>query len=423
MTELHVYMGSSRVGVLDGSDPRGLSFAYDRPWIEDPRATPISLSLPKRLGSYRHAELAPYLWGLLPDNERVLQRWARDYQCSATNVFALLENVGTDVAGAAQYVHPGVDPEESETPTLEPVSDQMIADLLREVRKDATAWHSGSRQHWSLAGAQAKIALAYDPNEDIWSIPRGSAPTTHILKPAIEGLVNHDLNEHLCLATARELGLRSATSRINTFGDERALVVERYDRQMMSDGRIIRIHQEDLCQALGVHPERKYESDGGPGIGDMTSIVRQNANDPAEVERLCTAVAYNWLVLGTDAHAKNYSLLLSGQQVRLAPLYDIASAAPSALYAPKAKLAQKIGGEYRASWVKRRHLERMAEVANLDAYDFIARIVDLAADLPDAMTRAIEFSDLTESEREVAESMHKIIGRWVASCATTLTKP
>lgn len=419
MTELHVYMGSSRVGVLDGSDPRSLSFTYDEPWIEDPKATPLSVSLPKRLGVYRHAELVPYLWGLLPDNERVLARWARDYQCSASNVFALLENVGTDVAGAAQYVPADVDPEESRPPTFERVNDDKIADLLREVREDATAWHSDSRQHWSLAGAQAKIALAYDKDAE-WSIPRGSAPTTHILKPAIEGLTDHDLNEHICLATAGQLGMHAASSRISNFGDERALVVERYDRQEMPDGRIVRIHQEDLCQALGVHPDRKYESDGGPGIKDMTNLLRQSANELAEVERLCMAVAYNWLVLGTDAHAKNYSLLLSGQQVRVAPLYDIASAAPSARYAPKAKLAQKIGGEYRAGHVSRRHLERVALTARLDADVFIARVADMAAGLPEAMSRAIDSSDLTDSERKAAATMHETITQWTAWCGDTL---
>lgn len=421
MAELHVHMGGSRVGVLDGSDPRSLSFTYDEQWVEDPMGTPLSVSLPKRRGAYRHAAISPYLWGLLPDNERVLERWARDYRCSATNIFALLQNVGTDVAGAARYLPPDRDPDEQATAGFERLSDEDVAALLREVRSDATAWHSSSRQHWSLAGAQAKIALAH-AGDAAWSLPRGSAPTTHILKPAIAGLDDHDLNEHLCLATAAQLGMRTATSRICTFGNERALVVERYDRRVDAKGRVVRIHQEDLCQALGVHPDRKYQSDGGPGIEDMIDLVRQNTDDLEEVDRLCAAVAYNWLVLGTDAHAKNYSLLLSGQQVRLAPLYDIASAAPSTLHAPKAKLAQKIGGEYRAGMVQRRHLVRVAEAAKLQPDAFVDRITDLAARLPAAMGAAIEGSDLTGAERDAAAGIHEAIASWTSRCAAVLAE-
>ncbi len=382
VADLIVTMGHERVGRLDGSDPRSLVFTYDDAWVEDPRATPLSVSLPVRPGPYGHAALVPYLWGLLPDNERVLARWARDYQCSANDVFALLGNVGADVAGAARYLpDEGANPE-ADGRSSDPLSTEDVEELLRQVREDATAWHAGSDRRWSLAGVQAKIALAYDERSARWVLPHGSAPTTHILKPAIDGLDDHDVNEHLCLATAGRLGLQVAETTISTFGEERALVVRRYDRVAGPDGSFTRVHQEDFCQALGVHPSQKYQSDGGPGFADMVAIIRATTPGDDQVERLCLAVAYNWLVLGTDAHAKNCSLLLSGPQVRLAPLYDVASAAPSTDWAAKEKLAQKIGGEYVVGRIGRRHLERLAVDAGVDRDRFLASVGDLASGDP-----------------------------------------
>lgn len=148
------------------------------------------------------------------------------------------------------------------------------------------------------------------------------------MKPAIGGLDDFDINEHLCLAAARRMGLIAAKTSIRTFEAERALVVERFDRIIEDSGAVVRVHQEDLCQALSVHPDRKYEVDGGPGAEQLGRLIREVAGD-RDVARFFDALVYSWLVLATDGHAKNYSLLLSGHQVRLAPLYDVASASAS----------------------------------------------------------------------------------------------
>jgi len=211
---------------------------------------------------------------------------------------------------------------------VEPVSNDEVAALLRGLRRDSGAWHPNAQSGWSLAGAQPKLALAYDELTRGWAIPSGSRATTHILKPAIVGLDDHDLNEHLCLAAARALGLRAADSKVVRFGSEQALVVRRYDRPLI-DGVVVRVHQEDFCQALGVHPQRKYQSDGGPTVDDLVGVLGSAGSQRDDIGHLLRAVAYNWLILCTDAHAKNYSLLLSGRQVRLAPLYDLASAPPT----------------------------------------------------------------------------------------------
>jgi serine/threonine-protein kinase HipA len=229
------------------------------------------------------------------------------------------------------------------------------------LRTDASLWHPNARGRWSLAGAQAKIALAFDHINNSWVHPGGGAPTTHILKPALAGLDHHDLNEHLCLTAARLLGIPAATTIVRRFGTETVLVVERYDR-LRRDGTVRRIHQEDFCQALGIHPERKYQADGGPGVEDMANLLRDVTTGSAdnEVTALVRAVAYNWLILGTDAHAKNFSLLLSGPSVRFAPLYDVASAAPYGDHPRKLRMAQNIGGEYRPTAIEPRHWSRLA---------------------------------------------------------------
>lgn len=187
-TDLEIFMSGRKVGVLDGSDLRSLRISYDPSWGEDPSSTPLSVAMPIAAGAHSGAVVEPYLWGLLPDNDRVVQRWATDYQVSARNVVALLRHVGMDVAGAAQYVANGASPEEAEPGAIEPLGVSDVAALIREVRTDTAAWHPRRLPgRWSLAGAQGKLALAYDHTLDQWGVPTGSTPTTHILKPAVDG--------------------------------------------------------------------------------------------------------------------------------------------------------------------------------------------------------------------------------------------
>ena len=238
-------------------------------------------------------------------------------------------------------------------------------------------------------------------------------------KPAIGGLDDYDINEHLCLTAARRAGLIAATTSIRTFGDERALVVERYDRIVDDSGAVVRVHQEDLCQALSVHPDRKYEVDGGPGAEQLGRLIREVAGD-RDAARFIDALAYNWLVLATGGHAKNYSLLLSGHQVRLAPLYDVASALPHLDHPRKARMAHKIGGEYRPSFIQRRHWERLARPLGLGSDEACARIMVLAKRLPDALADAAHESNLTVDEQRIADTIRDQMTSWAAERAREL---
>ena len=420
--ELDIWMGGARIGLLDGSDRRNLRLIYDDHWVEQSGSTPISVSMPLAGRSYSGQRVAAYLWGLLPDNDRVLERWASAYQCSATDVFGLLRALGNDVAGAAQYVTPGAPAEETTLGQIDPLTEIEVAEILRGLRADATAWHPNTRGRWSLAGAQAKLALAHDELTGTWGIPSGASPTTHILKPAIAGLAGHDLNEHLCLAAAGRLGLRVAQSRVLRFGEESALVVARFDR-IWRDGAIMRIHQEDCCQALGVHPARKYQVEGGPSIEDIAGLLRdvEIGGADADVDALVRAAAFNWLVLGTDAHGKNYSLLLSGRQARLAPLYDLASAAPYGEHPKRLKLAQKVGGEYRPAFIARRHWEQLAITVGVDAERLCVNITEMAVCLPDALNEAIGAAGDAVGGSDGAQKLLDSVAAWAEICRRAMS--
>lgn len=386
---LVVVMGGRVAGVV--TQRAGLlELTYDDAWRDDPAATPLSSSLPLAARVHGDARVRPFLWGLLPDSDQVLERWARSYQVSPQNPFALLRHVGEDCAGAAQFVEPErVEAIIAGDGGVEWLDDAGIADRIRTLRSDPTAWHAATTGQFSLAGAQAKTALHHDPATGRWGDPWGAVPTTHIVKPAVTGFDDHDLNEHICLEAARVLGLRAAESGVTGFGDERAIVIERYDRARLPGRAVVRVHQEDLCQALGVPPTRKYENEGGPMASDIAGVLRRevrprSAADDA-VQALTDALAFNWIVAGTDAHAKNYSLLLAGRTVRLAPLYDLASALPyDDMYLPKLRLAMRVGGEYRVERIARRHWERLAAEVGVDAQVLVARVDDLARRAPDA---------------------------------------
>jgi serine/threonine-protein kinase HipA len=417
MSELAIWMNGQRVGALDGTDRDRLRVTYDTEWLDHPDATPLSLSMPLGDADHEGDRVRAYLWGLFPDNERLLERWARTYDCSASDVFGLLRGVGSDVTGAARYLPPDRGP--SLEGAIEPLTDSDVAELLREAAADRAPWHADLLGRWSLPGAQAKIALTRHPT-GAWGRPSGAEPTTHILKPAIAGLDHHGLNEHLCLAAAGRVGLRVAPTWIHRFEDQPTIVSERYDR-IRTDAGVLRVHQEDGCQALGVHPTRKYEADGGPTIEQLAGVIWDHVGERAQqdVMALVLAVAYNWLVLGTDAHAKNYSFLLSGPQVRLAPLYDIASAATYEL-PRKLKSAHKIGGEYRMHLIGRRHWERLARTVRVPADAAVERIAGMADALPDAFTDAATAVQLDADDQAAATKLRDAIAAWAAQCRSAL---
>ncbi|SFQ04198.1 serine/threonine-protein kinase HipA [Bradyrhizobium sp. Ghvi] len=387
--ELIALLDGKEVGRVHNAARARLTFVYNGDWRNAQEAYPLSLSLPLAAEEHGPSAVQAFLWGLLPDNERVLDRWAKKFQVSARNVFALISHVGEDCAGAVQFVTPErLDVLQSgAADKVEWLDEAAIANRLQTLREDHAAWRlPRDTGQFSLAGAQPKTALLLQKNQ--WGIPSGRIPTTHILKPPTGHFDGHAENEHICLMLGRNLGLPVAETKVMRFEKEIAIVIERYDRQL-SGNRIVRVHQEDICQARGTMPTQKYQSEGGPTPGDIIELLRTHSTDRVtDVDTFVEALAFNWLIAGTDAHGKNYSLLLaSGPTVRLAPLYDIASILPyDGVDLKKVKLAMKIGGEYKLNEISLRDWQRFAREARLDPDKVIAALASMAAQIADNTT-------------------------------------
>jgi serine/threonine-protein kinase HipA len=424
VTELCLLLGGEIAGTVTRLSNGKLTFRYDEAYVATGgAATPISVSMPTHISAHTDSQIAPWLWGLLPDNDAVLNRWAREFHVSAGSAFALLSTpVGEDCPGAVQLVPPDrlSTMEKPNLADVEWLSEAQIARRLRDLKRDSTAWlgadHAG---RFSLAGAQAKTALLRDGGR--WGDPQGATATSHILKPAIEGLDNHDLNEHLCLSAMRAAGLFAVRSSIERFEDQSAIVVARYDRRLQ-DGRQIRVHQEDMCQALGVHPVRKYQNEGGPGPRDVAALLRRAMTRLKAREATLSfldALVWNWVIAGTDAHAKNYSILLRGQQVRLAPFYDVASALPYAIPERKMRLAMKFGSGYLVNpasspW---RRLATDLQLPEDEIRDRAARLVTAA---PDAFSAAAADPAVRHLETALPERLTDLVAQRAARCARYL---
>lgn len=423
--ELVVLLGGREAGVVRQSHRGLLSFDYDEAYAADPASTPVSVSMPMSALHHDARRIRPYLAGLLPDSPEVLRRWGREFGVSAENPYALLAHVGLDVAGAVQLVPPDRIEEALEQGGVAPVDDDYIADRLRALRVDRSAWEpAGHRGRFSLAGTQAKFALAR-AWDGVWGLPHGRSATTHIFKPAMPGYEDQDLVEHVCLEAAGRLGLLAARSWVEQFGDERAFVTERYDRVVTPDGTR-RIHQEDLCQALSVHPNRKYEDEGGPGAVRVVELLREvmpSLPAAAAVDRFVAALALNWVILGPDAHAKNYSLLLDGPAARLAPLYDVTSVLPYADQhrAGRVELAMGIGGQRHATLVTARHWRELARRNRLDVDEVAAIGARIASAAPAAFGAAVAALPTAQSSSSVLHRLVERVTERSAVCVAYLT--
>lgn len=423
---LIVLLNSAPIGTLDQDRHGQLSFSYDEDYRHHRNATPLSLSMPLARREHGNNVVEPYLRGLLPDNENVLRRWGSRFAVPWNNPFAQLRNVGEDVAGAVQFVRESRIAEAMAPGAMELKDEGYIANRLRVLRGDPAAWDDiHSPGQFSLAGAQAKFALYRSPDGQ-WGLPTGRSATTHILKPPLEHLAHQEVNEHLCLRAAEYLGIRVAHSEVMQFGDERAIVVERYDREVRSDGSVQRVHQEDICQALAVYPARKYErEDGGPGAIKVIATLREHMSPsqsrPA-VETFCRALAYNWVIFGPDAHAKNYSLLLSGRDVRLAPLYDISSVAPypDRFDLPAMAMAMSINGKYRNNLITGDDWRAFARAADVSPDQVISWVYDVIANAPDALADVVRAQqgwiaklDMTHALADGVTANSRQLLRWV----------
>lgn len=416
MAKLAVIVNGESAGEVEQLEGGRLEFRYARSWQEHRHSYPLSLSMPLAKRVHGDAVIRPFMSGLLPDNDAVLERWARRFHVSARNPFALLTHMGEDCAGAVQFVPSDRTKDVRGSDELQVVwmsEDDIAQRLLDLVERQGTGRLPGDTGKFSLAGAQPKMALYY--NGEQWGIPAGATPTTHILKPPAQpDLDGFDINEHFCLTLAEQLGLTAVRSRLKVFRNQQAIVVERYDRLWHEDGRVVRVHQEDTCQALGVPPWIKYENEGGPGAASIVDLLVDHSSEPdSDVGAFIDALVLNWVIAGTDAHAKNYSILIAPDSIRLALLYDLKSALPYPKSFPfrEIKLAMRVDREYQLWKIRSRHWKGLATSCNLDPQPVLARVAELVADVPSAVER-------TAAALRAGGISHEVVGR----LETTITE-
>ncbi len=369
---LDVYLHQSLVGELVQDEHGNLGFQYDASWIQDKQAKPLSQSLPLSPEPFDRNACQPFFGGILPEADQ-RDTIAKNLGISNKNDFAMLEQIGGECAGAVTLL-PSGEPYPTSEYAYQKLDHASLASILRRLpSRPLLAGEDGIRL--SLAGAQVKLAVFRSVEGEI-SVPLGGAPSTHIIKPAVKGYESMVLNEAFCMRLAQSIKLRTANVEMQQVEGIDYLIVERYDRKAEGN-EIIRLHQEDFCQALGKISEQKYQNEGGPSLKDCFGLVRNVTTRPIrELPALLDAVLFNFLIGNNDAHGKNFSLLYD-KGLTLTPLYDLVC---TVAYPDLAKkMAMKIGSQYEYEKVLPRHFEGMADEAGLSRSLVRARVGELAS--------------------------------------------
>lgn len=374
---LRVLLNNETVGVLLKEPSGAISFRYDQAWLNREKAIPVSLSLPLREDAFRGAPVQAVFENLLPDSEALRRMVAEKVGAEGSDAFSLLSIIGRDCVGALQFL-PEAEKPRRETPALagEVLDEAGIESLLKNLAKTPLGLDGRTEFRISIAGAQEKTALLW--HEGHWLKPHGTTPTSHILKTQMGTLPNGmDLsrsveNEYYCLKLLGAFGLPVATTEIKRFGNRTVLVVKRFDRMWTASGQLLRLPQEDCCQALSVPPSQKYQSQQGPGMVEILELLKGGDNPRQDQMTFLKAQVLFWLIGATDGHAKNFSIFLGPKgRFRLAPLYDVLSAQPSLasrqIERKQVKLAMSVGESrhFRLDEIEARHFVQTVKRARL----------------------------------------------------------
>jgi serine/threonine-protein kinase HipA len=352
---LNVLMNGRLVGYLRKLPTGAITFQYAEGWLETPGSRPVSLSLPLKYAAYEGEQVFNFFDNLLPDSERIRARIQARFQLPSSQPFDLLAAIGADCVGAIQLCQELL-PSRVDVTIAQPLSRAEITKLLKGYRAAPLGMTEEANDfRISIAGAQEKTALLWHQGQ--WCRPMDATPTSHIFKLPI-GLIadnNIDLsesceNEWLCLEIAKAFGFATASAQIQLFEDVKVLVVERFDRRWSRDGQwLMRLPQEDMCQALGISSSLKYQADGGPGMADIMRVLLGASTAEVDRETFFRSQVLFWLLAAIDGHAKNFSIYIeAGGSYRLTPLYDVISVYPlmqsQAISKQKAKMAMALKG-------------------------------------------------------------------------------
>ncbi|MGI5221456.1 type II toxin-antitoxin system HipA family toxin [Nocardia sp. CA-290969] len=398
-------------------------FTYDPEYVET-GSTPLAIGLPIADTTYRGRYVRAFLEGILPEDPAIRQRWARTLDVEPGDTVAILSRMGWDCPGAVQFCLPDeFDELRLRANETRPVDEEEIAQRLTALRTGTAISWTLPDEHWSLPGQQSKIALL--KTQAGWYETRGSAATTHILKPGIGRLHHQALVEHATMRAAHALGVEVAQTEFVRFGaGEPAVVIERYDRLLSDDGTVMRLHQEDFCSAGGRLPARKYEADGGLGLSGLALIISQNVGDRVGGMRaLGDFAAFNYIAGAPDGHSKNISLMLLPGETRVAPLYDLATSLPYEGRNPALReVAVSIGGRRKFGQVLGKHWDRAAATLGIPRGDFRDRARYLAENFPDAFSDALSEVEGEEAS-EVRSRSIDAIARHAQNVVARLGEP
>ena len=370
---LEVFLNKDRVGTLTKRESGALEFKYHKQWVDDPKSIPLSQGLPLIKTPYKGESVLAFFENLLPDNPEIKKQMARVLKATSSETFDLLSTSGRDCIGAFLFIPSDRPPPPPDLTRIKgkAVDDREIEDILKKLVSHPLGHDLKDDFRISLAGMQEKTGLLLYKKQ--WWRPEGTTPTSHIFKPPL-GKSSIDMstsveNEWLCAQIVRKFSLEVAPVEIMVFGNQKCLVIERFDRKWSEDKKILeRIPQEDLCQALGT--SLKYENDGGPGIKRIMAFL--NTSDRPSEDRtsfLKTQVVF-FLLAATDGHAKNFSIFHTQTGFKLTPLYDILSIHPllaqKKIQKKEARLAMAVGDSrhYRLAKIGRQHWFETAKICH-----------------------------------------------------------
>lgn len=332
---LDVRLNGRLAGYYDYTPAGGVSFTYAEEWLSWENSFAISRQLPLQDGTFKGEGTSAVFENLLPDNDALRRIIAEKTDARSAAPHDLLSAIGRDCVGALQFLPHDTEPGNPFEIEGTPQSEAEIAKTLRNLTFSPLGIEEGAPFRISLAGAQEKTA--YLKGKDTWLRPKGLTPTTHIFKkPMWRVHQNLDMsesveNEFVCLALAREMGLPTNSAAIETFENQKALVIERFDRHMRSKGGYLRLPQEDFLQAMGLMSGQKYEQHGGPSAVRCYSLLAGSTARFQDLKTFLKSQIFFWMVAAIDGHAKNFSIFTLRDGFRMTPLYDIMSAAPKGL--------------------------------------------------------------------------------------------